>query len=477
MNLFLLTLLLILPFRSAEAARLIIGDAATTREGLHYLPLDDDFHDLCDPSKRTDSLDFIKCIALNPSLNSSSNSLATSYVSLGGYFRERYEFFEHMNFGSEPENPDQYFTNRTLLHADFHLGKHLRIFVEPCSYTVQGDLGTPRPTDEDQLDINQAFVDLSTDLGSDFSLTLRPGRYEMVYGSGRLVDPREGPNIRQRWDGIKAILKKSDVLQVDAFLTRPTLNTPGIFNDHGDPNRSFWGVYATTLRPSSLWSSQWDLYYLGYQSDFSSYEPESGAETRQTVGIRWWGKQNAVDYDFEGDDQWGHVGGANVVAWQGAFQAGYTFDAPDGPRLAARGDFTSVGGDSSTLHTFNSLFAAIGPFSGEPALFVPSNLLAIRPIYQQTFSPTLSLMTECIFYWRTSVNDGVYGPGLFIPSSGSSARFVGAQPDVELIFQIDPHFSIFTYYSHIFAGQFISDVFGSTTKDMNYVSAWASYKF
>ncbi|MDR3607632.1 MAG: alginate export family protein [Oligoflexia bacterium] len=463
------SLLFIVFAHSAQAARLIIGDAATTREGLHYLPADDDFHDLCVPSKRTDYLDSIKCIPLN--------AQASSYVGLGGYFRERYEFFEHLYFGSESKNPDQYFTNRTLFHLDFHMGDHLRVFLEPGTYTVQGNLGIPRPTDEDQFDMNQAFVDLRTELGDDVTLTLRPGRYEMVYGSGRLVDPREGPNIRQRWDGIKLIVNKSNALQIDAFLTRPTLNTPGIFDDHGDPGNSFWGVYGTTLQPSSLLSSHFDLYYFGYQSDFSAYEPESGAETRQTLGLRWWGKQSAVDYDLEGDAQWGHVGGADVVAWQAAFQAGYTFEAPTGPRLAARGDFTSGGGDSNTLHTFNPLFAALGPFSGEPNPFIPSNLLVIRPIYQQSLNSTVSLAAEWICYWRTSLNDGVYGPGLYLPSSGSSASSVGTQPDVEIIFQVDPHLSVFAYYSHVFVGQFISDALANAARDMNYVSVWASYKF
>jgi hypothetical protein len=448
---------------SAYAARLIIGDAATTREGLNYLPLDDDFQNLCDPARRTDSLDFLKCVPLNEQKSSS--------IGFGGYFRERYELFQHIGFGAEPKNPDQYFTSRALFHIDLHIAEHFRVFLEPGSYVVQGNLGTPRPVDEDPLCMNQAFVDLSSQAGASLSLTLRTGRFEMVYGSGRLVDPREGPNIRQRWDGLKLIVKETDVLQIDGFITRPTLNNPGIFGDHGDPGRSFWGVYTTLY-------THWDFYYLGYQSDSSTYEPASGAETRQTTGVRWFGKQDAIDYDFEGDEQWGHVGGATASAWQGAFQTGYTFGADhNGPRFAARGDFTSGGGDSSSIHTFNSLFAAVGPFSGEPGLVFPSNLLAIRPIYQQSLSSRVDLFAEWIFYWRTSLNDGLYGPGPLISSPGSQARFVGAQPDLEFIFQIDPHFSVFAYYSHFFAGGFLKDAVGSTTKDMNYVSTWASYKF
>ena len=50
----------------------------------------------------------------------------------------------------------------------------------------------------------------------------------MEFGAGRLIDVREGPNIRQSRDGARAFYESPD-LRVDAFVTKPVVPVPGFY--------------------------------------------------------------------------------------------------------------------------------------------------------------------------------------------------------------------------------------------------------
>jgi hypothetical protein len=104
--------------------------------------------------------------------------------------------------------------------------------------------------------LHQAFVDLPLSQ-QDKPATLRIGRQELEYGSGRLVDARFGLNSRISWDGFKLTLDPGKN-HIEAFATRPTLNKPDIFDDTPDSKTMFWGIYATRNWSSKILS---DVYY------------------------------------------------------------------------------------------------------------------------------------------------------------------------------------------------------------------------
>src|SRR5262249_48825881 len=137
-----------------------------------------------------------------------------------------------------------YLLERYMLHADVHLGETTRFFVQLKSGIETGRLGGPRPPDEDKLDVNQAFVDFKFDLGDGRSLTVRGGRQEMAFGSSRLVSFREGPNVRQSFDGVR-VFALVGAWRVDGFVTKPVETDLGVFDDAPDHTRTFWGVYTT----------------------------------------------------------------------------------------------------------------------------------------------------------------------------------------------------------------------------------------
>ena len=92
----------------------------------------------------------------------------------------------------------------------------------------------------------------------------------MLYGSGRLIDVREGVNLRRSFDAARLLLRLGD-WSVDGFWSKPVLNRPGVFDDIPYPNLSLWGVYA--VRPLAwLPDGHTDLYYLGYVNTHATFD-------------------------------------------------------------------------------------------------------------------------------------------------------------------------------------------------------------
>ena len=175
--------------RSAEAQQ---SPSPPPYQQLRY---EEDYSYLRDPTRRTDLWDTVKYVLIREK--------GDWYLSTGGEVRERYEYFHNSLWGQGPQDSDGYLLQRYMLHADLHLGTHVRLFGQLKSGWENGRTGGPRPTDEDKLDLHQAFLDGVLGIYDDVSLTMRAGRQEMAYGSSRLVSVREGPNVRQSFDGLR----------------------------------------------------------------------------------------------------------------------------------------------------------------------------------------------------------------------------------------------------------------------------------
>src|SRR5262245_18713006 len=150
--------------------------SSTSPPPYQSLRYDEDWTYLSDRAQRSDAFDTLKYVRLN----------RTSYLSLDGEARLSYEYFNQFNFGAGPQDDDGYLLQRYLLHADSHFGKGVRIFAQLQSAISNGRSGGPRPTDDDRLEVHQAFLDLTFGVEAK-TLTFRVGRHEMDFGSGRLI--------------------------------------------------------------------------------------------------------------------------------------------------------------------------------------------------------------------------------------------------------------------------------------------------
>jgi Alginate export len=388
---------------------------------------EEDWSFLADRQQRIDLWDPLKYIPLGWPRD--------SYLSLGGEVRQQYERFENEAWGSEPEDKNGYLLQRYMFHADLHVRRRFRAFVQLKSGIEAGRVGGPRPPDEDQVDLHQAFADIGVvgqELGGP-GLLLRVGRQELSFGSQRLVAVRESPNVRQSFDAIRAIAHVAG-WRLDVFASRPVTTATGIFDDRPDNTRAFWGVYTVRALDTAR-KAHVDLYYLGLDRDQATFDQGEGAERRHTVGTRFWGQRDQLDYNTEAVWQWGSFANGPIRAWTVASDTGWRLDIPGRPRVAIRADVTSGDADrnQSVLQTFSALFPK-GAYFGLIAPLGPYNHTDVHPQVDLALPNGWTLIGDWLWFWRTKRDDGIYNvPGHLLRSGqNTQAHFVGQAPGSRL---------------------------------------------
>lgn len=429
---------------------------------------DENYSLLADKTRRTDFWDPLKFLPLNAS--------GAWYLSLGGEARERYEYFNHPNWGRGMQD-NGYFLQRYLFHSDLQMGEHVRLFSQLQSSLENGRRGGPRPTDQDELDVHQLFLDTKFGLGDANTLTIRSGRQELAYGSQRIISVREGPNVRQSFDGFRAIYRGGSV-QIDGFATKPARINRHVFDDGPDNTKALWGMYAVLQFPL-LPKANIDLYYLGLYRRTAGFDQGSARETRHSAGIRLWRSAAPLDYNFEALYQWGSFANGDIRAWTVASDTGYTFARlPLRPRVGLRADIASGDDDPNNpdLQTFNPLFPK-GAYFSEAGLIGPANFIDLNPCVDLHPTEHTTLIFDWDFFWRESLDDGLYNNSMALVRSGktSNARYIGSMPQMQLLWDFDRHLSFGAIYGHFFTGQFLNE--SGPGKDVDYMTTFLTYKF
>ncbi|MCI0392206.1 MAG: alginate export family protein [Acidobacteria bacterium] len=435
---------------------------------------EEDWSYLCDPARRTDYLDPVKYIPLR-------EGREDWYLTIGGEVRFNYERYLNEEWGERVRDGNGYLLQRYMLHFDLHLGRRVRVFVQPKSGIATSRRGGPAPPDEDKLDINQAFVDLSFGFGDKNgkppALVVRAGRQEISLGSGRLVSEREGPNVRVGFDGLRATVR-AGAWRLDGFVTKPVETDRGFFDDEPLNAETFWGIYASRPLPL-IPKSNLDIYFLSHDRKLARFDQGVGRETRHSLGARLWNRGQAFDYDLELVYQLGAFGQGSIRAWGGSSTTGYRFArAPLRPRIAL--DTGATSGDSDPrdpdLETLRPPFPR-GKYFGPLAANGPSNFVGFRPSLTLQLHNRVSLVGDTFFFWRESRRDGVYGiPGNLLRTGRSSrARYIGTQPGAEIVWQADRHAAVSVAYAHYFTGRFLRET--PPGRDISYFEAKVTYKF
>lgn len=438
------------------------------------LRYEEDWSYLKDESMRSEWLDKMKYIPLNN---------RGWYLSLGGESRIRYEYFDQFNFGLGPQDDDGYLMQRYLLHADAHFGKRVRVFAQLQSGIGAWRNGGPRLTDDDRLEAHQAFIDLK--FGDEAkSLTVRAGRHEMDFGSGRLISAGEGLNVRRSFDGLRVIYWQGLWL-VNGQANKLVSIKPGLFNDGPDRSQTYWGVGATRSRPKLRGGHQFA--YIALDRKEGRFDQGSGREIRHTIIARTFGASGNIagqfDYNFDTIIQWGNFKSdgreIGIRAWALAADLGQTINRiPLKPRLGLRADATSGDRDPNDqrLQTFNPLFPGTA-YSDTIGLIGAANSLALNPNLRFAVKERWTVSAGTAFFWRQSARDGIYGINVAPLRTGqqSRARQVGTLPSLRLDWRISRHLTYTAIYSHFFAGRFLEET--PPGEDVNYVSTWLTFRF
>jgi hypothetical protein len=448
----------------------------------------EDYSYLADPNRRVDWLDRLKYIPLGDNRD--------VYLSLGGSARYRYELFNNNTFGAGPQDDTGYHLTRLFAHADLHVGPHLRGFVQLKSGMEDGRNGGPRPTDGDEFDLQQAFVDFRTTVPRDWlhteaasSLTLRLGRQELIYGAQRLIGPLDWANVHRTFDGGKLTWDVPKVNTLDLLWVHPVI----IENEEPnstDKNASIIGAYDTLSLPKVFGKdsgTKLEVYGLYLDRDNAVFPSEGpGDEQRMTLGVRFSGAPKPFDFDIELDYQFGSYGDGDISAWAAAGEFGYTLaQAPFSPRPFLGFDTASGDGDpgDGDLGTFNQLYPTGHPHLGYIDAIGRQNILDARGGLEVTFlkdkphAKKVTLRAEHHVFWRQSTDDAVYnaGGGVTRADNGSDESYVGGETDLLLNWQIERHWSAYLGYSHFFPGDFIQDT--GPSGDIDFVYAAIQFTF
>lgn len=445
-----------------------LAQAPASRPSYESHRFDEDWSPLRDPALRTDPFDPLKWIPLSGD--------GSWYLTLGGELRARYESSRDPVFGLGSPRRNDYTLLRSFVFAELHLGPNAKAFIELASGFAPGWAGEPPPTQKDQLDVLQAFGELSLPAGGG-EIMLRAGRQEMSFGSSRLVSVRESPNIRRAFDGLRATWIGVGDARIDAFLVRPVAPQLGTFNDSNDRAQLFWGAYATAAIPA-LPSLKADLYYLGLERDEARFAQGTAAERRHTLGARLFGKRDGFDWNVEAAFQFGSFGTAEIRAWTVSANLGYTFaDLPFSPRLGLNADAISGDGNlrENRLGTFNPLFPKL-PYFSEANLAAPANLLDLQPNLSLSLTPKLNVMLGWNPLWKQAEADAFYAPPLspVRGTAGGTGRFIGQQTSAAFEWSATEHLTIGGTYVHYTPGERLKQAGGRAG---DFVAGWAQFTF
>ena len=382
----------------------------------------------------------------------------SDWVSLGLDSRLRFEGFKGNDWGSATAPDDGYFWLRVMPHADVHVGR-ARAFVQLIGGDSRGVAGGPGQIDKTGIDLLQGFAELHVPLGQRAGVTFRAGRELVALGSERLVGTRYGTNIPQPFQGVRWLVHLG-AARVDVFRVRPVHVGQHNFDDEPDRTRRLGGIYATL--PLQIGShSGVDLYVLDYHRDRAAFDHGTGAESRRTGGLRFFGKAGNWTWNWEAMVQRGRFGSGKIRAHSVATETSRSFPGlPLKPSLRLRANVASGDRDPSdrVLGTFNPMFPKAKYF-GELSPLGPYNIINLHPSLDLELGRGFKLGLAGVSYWRESRGDGIYGiSGARIRSgSGSTSRHIGTQQEAVLGWQRDAALSFTLSLSRFSAGRFIEE--------------------
>jgi hypothetical protein len=388
------------------------------------------------------------------------------------------EDWQNFAFGGPGNRDDTFWLNRFLLHADLHLTQYVRCFVQGKSaLSTDRDLpGGRRSIDLDELDLQNGFVDFNLPLAGAGTLTLRPGRQEILFGRQRLVGPLDWVNTRRTFDGGSAIFDFGG-WKATAFYAQLVIVDPYDFNQP-DPQTELWGACASGKLPGL--PASLELYFFGLEKDTAAnpggFNGTVGREDRYTTGGHVFGAAGTtgLDFDLEGAYQFGSVGAGDADAFMFASQIGYKLAIlPFAPRPYLGFDYAS--GDSAAggdVNTFNQLFPTghlhygYMDFVGRQNAVDLSAGLSVQPLEK------LTVEVDWHTFWRSDTSDALYDAGGAVLRSGAagSSNDIGDEIDITARYAINRHLLLSGGYCHFVPGRFIEESGSAREVDWGYLS-------
>jgi hypothetical protein len=326
-------------------------------------------------------------------------------ISLGGEFRERFRYTNHINFGDVApgeSDHDLYFLHRFMLHTDLKLSKSFRVFTQFTTTSVSLK-NKSTYLDKDQFSVLQNFLDI---ILFNQSMRFRIGRQEISYGMERMIGTRDGPNNRQTFDGINYSLFVRKI-RSDIFLVHPVVFKPGFTDNTYDPGNL---LFATYWQIPFMKNNQLDLYYFRNSYRALRFGAYISNEYRHSIGMRISKIKDKFQYDAETTWQTGSYGQKHIHAWQVVANFEYRLLYSHlSPRIAMI--MAAYSGDKDTTDNYINLFrpvlSAIPPVS-DMLPVGPGNFYMLKPMVEFNIRKDLEFAFQFFKIWRLNKSDGLY---------------------------------------------------------------------
>ena len=278
-------------------------------------------------------------------------------------------------------------------------------------------------------------------------MTFRGGRQEMTFGAGRLVDVREGPNVRLSFDG-ERVFYESPALRIDAFGAAPVVVERGVFDDRSIarenvPGKAFWGLYSV-IPVGAVPGLHIDLeIILGLLRQNAPDNSGVANERRQTIGTRVWGGAGSLGLRYRRHISIWSLWIRRYPCVVGGFQHRLYHCEPLGGAAAGiasrRRERRRSGRDTQELQSSVSeirvFHGGLDQCAHQFHRCLPA--VTVQPLKNFAFRVGVDVL------WRYSVQDAFYQPpGVpLVPGSANKKRFLGLQSNLQTEWQATSHIS------------------------------------
>jgi len=295
-------------------------------------------------------------------------------------------------------------------------------------------------------------------------MTIRIGRQENGFDLQRFLSVRDGPNVRQAYDGATAAYTRGPWRFI-ALYTDPVQNLNlGAFDDYSSPHLSF-GLVRIERKITS--SSSLSAYVGRFRHDDARFPRASGNERRNLVDVRFTGTGGGYDWDAEGMAQNGNIGARAIHAWATGAIVGRTFDrTPLRPRVSLQ--FDAASGDTNPtdnqLNTFNPLFPS-GYYFTTAGYTTYANLVHVKAGFSLAPRSNCHLRAGVGSEWRATIADAIYTlPDVPVPNTaGRGGHYVGAYGQVRADYARASHIALALEFVHFAVGPTIVSAGGHNT--------------
>lgn len=446
------------------------GDGTTTG-GYNQSRWAEDWRRMCDPAKRDDPLDALKCVKLTQE--------GDVYVTFSGEARVR------TNLTTNPNLQDREAQRQDILRlvggADVHLGDHFRVFGEVGHASLNGrNLGNPNANLRNDLAVQQLFAEVKGNVAG-FDSGIRAGRQTFADGPQLLTVPRDNNTLFFVLDGVRAYARNATT-RLDVFdLNYVSYGYEGLSDDRKNDNVRFSGATFGFKIPTDLFGGSKlyaDPFVWRLRNRAATWGGRIAREERYFIGLHTYGDIGPVTIDWTVNHQGGTFGNQKISGWQAfvaqTYKLGKTTDAP---RVGVHVDYGSGGGsyDGGTLNTTSGLFGN-NIYYSYGLFLTPTNLLYTAPNF--TFTPIkgVRLAAEYGFAWRPDENDAVYrASGAALPRTQTvDGRAIAEVARLQAVWSITPRLSFTGRLEHLQAKTVLDR---ARLNNSFFAAGWFSFRF